>query len=317
MKILGIGSALPKKTVTNEDLAAFLDTNDEWISTRTGIKSRQVITDETLLSLGVSAGSAALKDSNTAADEIDFLICTTVQGDYVTPGLGCLLVGQLGLSCAAIDLNGACAGFVYALDMADAYIASGKANRILIVSSEANTRLCDWADRSTAVLFGDGAGALVVGEGDGYLASVLTVKPDDEALKMVPNLGNSPYALDHQRPFSPLYMAGQDVYKFAVSAVVSDVKSVCAKAGIEPSEIDKFVLHQANLRIIDAARQRLKQPVEKFPHNIERTGNTSSASVPILLDELKRAGELKGGELLLLSAFGAGLTTGTCLIRWN
>ncbi len=316
MKILGIGSSLPKHTVTNDDLAAFLETSDEWIGSRTGIRSRQVITDETLLSLGAEAGHAALSDANTQPGEIDFLICTTVQGDTVTPGLGCLLVGELGLSCAAIDLNGACAGFVYALDMADAYVASGKANRILIVSSEANTRLCDWTDRSTAVLFGDGAGAVVVGAGDGLIASVLTVQPNAEALHFWPEPGNSPYAKDHQHPFAQLYMAGQDVYKFAVSAVLNDTKAVCAKAGIDVSEIDKYVLHQANMRIIDAARQRLKQPPEKFPHNIERTGNTSSASVPILLDELKRAGELRAGELLLISAFGAGLTTGTCLLRW-
>ena len=317
MKILGVGSALPKTTVTNEDLAAFLDTTDEWIVSRTGIKSRQVLRDETLLSLGIEAGRAALERAGVEPSQIDFLICTTLMGDTVSPGLGCLLVGALGLSCAAVDVNGACAGFVYGLDMADAYIASGKAKKILIVSAEANTRICDWSDRSTAVLFGDGAGALVVGEGEGYLGSILTVQPNIDVLNYWPHAGNSPYAKDFQHAYQALYMMGQEVYKFAVSAVVRDLKNVCARTGIMVEQIDKFVLHQANLRIIEAARQRLKQPPEKFPHNIEHTGNTSSASVPILLDEMIKAGELREGMLLLISAFGAGLTTGTCLLRWG
>ena len=316
MKIMSVGSALPKRVVTNDELAAFLDTNDEWISTRTGIKERRVLTDETLLSLGTDAAKLAMQRANLEPSDIDFLICTTLMGDLVSPGLGCQLVGTLGLSCAAIDLNGACAGFVYGLDMADAYIATGRAKRILLVSAEANTRICDWADRSTAVLFGDGAGALVLGEGDGYMGSILTVQSNTQALNYWPMAGNSPYAKDFQHDYQPLYMAGQDVYKFAVSAVSHDLKAICEKTGTSIDQIDKFLLHQANLRIIEAARHRVKQPPEKFPHNIERMGNTSSASVPILMDELYTAGELKEGMLLFISAFGAGLTTGSCLIRW-
>lgn len=316
MRILGIGSALPKKTVTNADLTAFLDTSDEWITTRTGIESRQVITDETLLMLGTEAGRRALNDAGVSPDQIDYLICTTVTNDYHTPGLGCLLTGALGVPSGAADLNGACAGFVYALDMADAYIRSGKAKTILIVSAEANSRLCDWNDRTTAVLFGDGAGAVVVGEGEGYLAGRLTAKADVEVLVAWPELGNSPWAREHQHPFAPLYMAGQEVYKFAVAVSLADIRHVCQAAGIGPDEVDYFVLHQANKRIIDAAQQRLKQPETKFPRNIQVRGNTSSASIPILLDEMKRDGRLKQGMTLVLSAFGAGLTSAACVLKW-
>lgn len=317
MKILGIGSAVPAREVSNVELQQFLDTSDEWISTRTGIKSRRVITDETLLGMGTDAGKRALQSAGLDASEMDYLICTTATSDYTTPGLGCMLTGALDMDCPAVDLNAACAGFVYALDMADSYFRAGKAKRILIISAEANTRLCDWTDRSTCVLFGDGVGACVVGDGEGHLSSRLTAKADDQVLVGFPNPGNSPYAKDHQHPYQPLFMAGQDVYKFAVSSSVKDILAVCEDAGITSDQVDMFVLHQANKRIIDAAQQRLKQPESKFPHNIERTGNTSSASIPILLDELDKSGQLKPGMTLAFSAFGAGLTTGACIIKWT
>lgn len=317
MKIIGTGSALPKKTLTNDELAQFLDTSDEWISSRTGIRSRQIITDETLVQLGSDAARRALENAGVEPAEIDMLICSTVMGDTSTPGLSCSIAGELGISGGVFDINAACAGFVYALDIAHAYITTGKARKILVVCAEAMSRLCDWTDRSTAVLFGDGAGACVVSSGDGedYLASVLTVKPDSSVLVAWPEPGNSPFATN-EHPYGPLYMAGQDVYKFAVSAIVRDTRAVLERAGRDASEVSTFVLHQANLRIIEAAQQRLKQPPEKFPHNIERRGNSSSASVPMLLDELNRSGALAKGQLLLMSAFGAGLSTGACLIRW-
>lgn len=316
MRILGTGSALPKKRVTNDDLAAFLDTSDEWITSRTGIRERRIITDESLLGLGTEAGRRALEDAGVTPGEIDYLICATATSDTKTPGLGCLLQGELGLDCGAVDLNAACAGFVYALDMADAYIASGKAGKILIICAEANSRLCDWRDRSTCVLFGDGAGACVVGEGTGYLTGRLTSKADCNVLVAWPEPGNNPFATC-EHPFEPLHMSGQDVYKFAVSSSVKDIRWVCERAGVSMDEVDLFILHQANLRIVEAVRERLKQAEHKFPHNIEVRGNTSSASVPILLDELNRAGALRVGQLLVMSAFGAGLTTGACAIRWE
>ena len=316
MRILGTGSALPAHTVTNDDLARFLDTSDEWIRTHTGIRSRQVITDETLLQRARRAAEAALENAGLSAADMDYILCSSVLPDTITPSLGCVLQAEIGAHCPALDVNGACAGFLYALDLADALIASGKAGRVLVVCAEGMTRMVDWTDRSTCVLFGDGAGAAVVDGGEGLLATHLTSQGDAAHLNMYPDPGNSPFAA-RRVPARALHMDGPEIYKFAVSHSVSDLRAVCEKAGVALEEIDHFLLHQANKRIIDAARARLKQPAEKFPMNVEARGNTSSASVPILLDEIHRAGLLRAGELLAMSAFGAGLTTGACVLRWT
>ena len=316
MRILGTGSALPAFTLTNDRLTEFLDTSDEWIRTRTGIQSRQVMTDETLLSLGGKAARLAMENAGVTPQEIDFLICSTVQGDYVTPSMACLLQGDIGAACPAVDINGACAGFVYALDMADSYLRSGKAHRILVVCAEALSRLVDWNDRSTCVLFGDGAGAVVVDGGEGLFRARLTSAGNAVPLNCSPNPGNSPFAVQRDARTS-LYMDGQEIYKFAVSHSVEDIQRVAADAGVNLDAIDHYLLHQANKRIVDAARARLKQPAEKFPTNVQVRGNTSSASIAILLDELNRAGSLRTGEMLAMSAFGAGLTTGACILEWT
>ena len=316
MRILGTGSALPAFTFTNDRLTEFLDTSDEWIRTRTGIQSRQVMTDETLLSLGGKAARLAMENAGVTPQEIDFLICSTVQGDYVTPSMACLLQGDIGAACPAVDINGACAGFVYALDMADSYLRSGKAQRILVVCAEALSRLVDWNDRSTCVLFGDGAGAVVVDGGEGLFHAHLTSDGNAVPLNLYPNPGNSPFAVD-PKPMTSLYMDGPEIYRFAVSHSTADLKAVVEAAGLALDEIDHYLLHQANKRIVDAVRARLKQPEEKFPANVYRRGNCSSASIPILLDEINRAGELHRGDLLALSAFGAGLTTGACVLSWT
>lgn len=316
MRILGTGSALPARVVSNEELTAFLDTSDEWISTRTGIGARHVMTDETLSELGGLAGRRALEDAGVLPEELDMILCTTVQGETVTPALASQIQKEVSAECPCIDMNGACAGFIYALDAAEAYIASGKAEKILIVSAEELSRLCDWTDRASCVLFGDGAGAVVVGTGEGMLASRLTTTYNDEALYACPTPGNNPFR-SRKRPFEPLRMMGQEVYRFAVSASTDDIRKAAAKAMIEIDQIDYFVLHQANRRIMEAVRRRLNVPSERFPHNIERTGNTSSASIPILLDELNRSGALRAGHLVALSAFGAGLSTGACILRWS
>ena len=316
MRILGTGSALPARTVTNDDLAKFLDTSDEWIRTHTGIQSRQVITDETLLQLAARAANAALENAGLTSADIDYLLCSTVQADTVTPSLGCVLQAEIGAACPALDVNGACAGFLYALDLADALLKAGKAARVLVVCAEGMTRMVDWSDRSTCVLFGDGAGAAVVDGGEGLLATRLTSAGDATFLNMYPSPGNSPFATSHL-PMRALYMDGPEIYRFAVSHSVKDLRAVCEAAGVALEDVDHFLLHQANKRIIDAARVRLKQPEEKFPLNVQVRGNTSSASVPILLDEVSRAGRLRPGDILAMSAFGAGLTTGACVLRWT
>ncbi len=316
MRILGTGSALPALTVTNDDLAKFLDTSDEWIRTHTGIESRQVITDETLLQLAARAANAALENAGLTSADIDYLLCSTVQADTVTPSLGCVLQAEIGAACPALDINGACAGFLYALDLADALLKAGKAARVLVVCAEGMSRMVDWSDRSTCVLFGDGAGAAVVDGGEGLLATRLTSAGDATFLNMHPSPGNSPFATSHL-PMRALYMDGPEIYRFAVSHSVKDLRAVCEAAGVALEDVDHFLLHQANKRIIDAARVRLKQPEEKFPLNVQVRGNTSSASVPILLDEVSRAGRLRPGDILAMSAFGAGLTTGACVLRWT
>ena len=269
------------------------------------------------MQLAARAANAALENAGLAAADIDYILASSVLPDTITPSLGCLLQAEIGANCPALDVNAACAGFLYALDLADALTSSGKANRVLVVCAEGMTRMVDWTDRSTCVLFGDGAGAAVVDGGEGGLmATLLTSQGDATHLNMYPDPGNSPFATCRV-PARALHMDGPEIYKFAVSHSVSDLRAVCEKAGVALDDIDHFLLHQANKRIIDAARVRLKQPIEKFPMNVEVRGNTSSASVPILLDEVNRAGRLHAGDKLAMSAFGAGLTTGACVLTWT
>ncbi len=315
MKILGTGSALPKKVVTNDDLAAFLDTSDEWISTRTGIRERRVLSEETLQSLAEAAGKAALENARVAPEEIDFVLVTTVQAETLSPALACDIQTALGLKCMGLDLNGGCTGFIAALSVAEGLIAAGRAHKVLIVSAEALSRFADWTDRSTCVLFGDAAGACVVGEGEGLKDIRFMSEPRRDVLCASTPPGNSPFAVD-PAPAEYLKMQGQEVYKFAVSHSFKDIQAMLAAHGLQPEDVDFYVLHQANMRILEAVRTRLKVAPEHFPHNIERTGNTSSATIPVLLDEMNRAGQLKPGCRAILNAFGAGLCTGTALIEF-
>ena len=315
MKILGTGSALPKKVVTNDDLAGFLETNDEWISSRTGIRERRVLSDETLQQLAERAGKNAMDDAGLTPDEIDFVLVSTVQAETLSPALACDIQPALGLRCMGLDINGGCTGFIAALSVAEGLIASGRAHRLLVISAEALSRFADWNDRSTCVLFGDAAGAAVVGEGEGILDFRFFSQPRREVLCASTSPGNSPFAVDPE-PAQYLKMMGQEVYKFAVSHSFRDIRDMLAIHGLTPEDVDFYVLHQANMRILEAVRTRLKVDESRFPHNIERTGNTSSATVPVLLDELNRSGKLKPGCCVILNAFGAGLCTGTALIRW-
>lgn len=316
MRILGTGSALPKYTLTNDKLTEFLDTSDEWIRTRTGIETRQIVTDENLTMLALGAARVALENSKVAAEDIDFLICSVILPDTLTPSLASTIQAAAGMSCPAMDINCACSGFMYSLDVADSLLKSGKAERIMIICAELMSRLLDWTDRSTCVLFGDGAGAVVVDGGENLFTARLSSQGNVEILNSRPEPGNSPFMIDPP-PHSGIYMDGQEVYKFAVSHSTHDLKQVVADAGLTLDDIDCFLLHQANKRILEAVRTRLHQPQEKFPSNVEHRGNISSATIPILLDELNRAGRFKPGDILAMSAFGSGLTTGACVIRWT
>ena len=315
-KIIGTGSCHPKRCVTNDQLAAFLDTSDEWISTRTGIRERRVVTDETILDLACEASEAALQNAGVKAEELDFIIFTTLQGDFISPSMCCLLSKRLGAVCTRLlDMNMACPGFIYALDIADSHFKSGKAEKGLVVSAEAMSRIVDWNDRSTCVLFGDGAGAAVLEKGDGFKEAIFTVDGGYENINVPVWGGNSPFSAPaEQKAF--LTMNGQEVYIFAVSSIVQQINAILEKNGMTADEPSFYILHQANIRIIESARKKLKQPQEKFPINLDRYGNTSSATIPMLLDELNGQGRLKKGDKLVLCGFGAGLVTGTCILEW-
>ena len=316
MKIIGTGSALPSKVVTNDMLASFLDTSDEWITTRTGIRERRLLSTETLRELATEAGRKALASAGVRPEEIDYLICSNVANSYVSPSLGSILLGLIGCSCPTFDLNGACAGLVYALDMADAFLKTKRARKILIVAAEQPSRFCDWHDRATSVLFGDGAAALVVTEGEQFIDFRLSGDPHTDVMYYKRSLEPTPYDRVKEKTM-PLVMEGRDVFRLAVEASIRDVDALLERNGMTGADIDYFLLHQANLRIIECIRQHLEQPREKFPTNIQHYGNTSSASIGILLDELSRAGRLKNGDMLMLSAFGGGFVTGAAILKWS
>ena len=316
MKIIGTGSALPEKVVTNDMLAGFLNTSDSWITTRTGIHTRRLLSVETLEDLALKAARAAIESSGIQPEDIDYLICSNVANSYVSPSLGSMLLSPLGCCCPTFDLNGACAGLVYSLDIADAFIKTKKYRNILIVAAEEPSRFCNWHERETSVLFGDGASALVVTDGEGFMDFRVTGDTHTDVLYYKRALESTPYDRVEDKT-EPLVMQGREVFRLAVEASIEDVDVLLERNGMTGEDIDVFLLHQANLRIISCIREHLEQPVEKFPTNIQKYGNTSSASVGILMDELSRAGQLKDGATLLLSSFGGGFVTGAAILKWS
>lgn len=316
MRIIGTGSAHPSLVVTNKMLENFLDTSDEWIVSRTGIEQRRLISSESLEELAVESALKAMENAGVVPDDIDFLIVSNVCNDYVTPSLSCVIQGELGIKCPCFDINCACSGFIYALDIAESFLATKDLRNILIVCAEQPGRMVDWKDRAQCVLFGDGAGSVVVTKGDDMKAIRLNTVSKVDPLWQKRAMQPTPF-LRKEEHDGPLVMNGQDVFKLAVSSSIDDIEKVLSKANISAEDIDLFVLHQANIRIIDAIRHFSKQDKSKFPVNINKYGNTSSATIPILLDELNREGKLKNGDLLLMSAFGAGFTTGACILRWS
>lgn len=314
MKIAGTGSVLPKKVVTNDMLSEFLDTSDEWITTRTGVKSRRVISDEKLEDMAIGAALMALEDAEVNASDLDLIICSNVVNEYITPQLSCIIQGGIGASCPCLDINCACAGFIYALDIAECYNKAGKARNVLIVCAEEPTRMTDWSDRRTCVLFGDGAGAAVLTEGKGIRGISLSAASATDKLWQYRTLQPTPYITKEEHDV-PLQMKGQDVFKFAVKSAGKDISKVLSDVGASVDDVDWYLIHQANIRIIDAIQDYLEQPKSKFPVNVYDHGNSSSSSTPILLDECRKKGLLKEGEIVVLSAFGAGFVSGAAVIE--
>lgn len=318
IKIAGTGSCLPGMVVTNDDLAAVMETSDEWINSRTGIRERRLAKDETTTDMALEASMKALSDAGLSAEDLDLIIVGTITGDYVTPSTACELQAALGADKAvAFDINAACSGFMFALHTAYAYLQCGLYETALVVGAETLSKIMDWTDRSTCVLFGDGAGAAVVQRSsqgmfvfeqgcDGKRGQAIACKSRPCSNLLV----KREFAADF------VHMDGQEVYKFAVSTVPASIRRVLEKAGIAVEDVDYFMLHQANLRILQAVAKRLKAGEEKFPISLDHCGNMSAASVPVLLDEMNRKGMLKRGDIIVLAGFGAGLTWGTAVLQW-
>ena len=318
VKILGTGSFLPENVVTNDYLSTIMDTSDEWISSRTGIKARHLAKTESTTEMSVQAAKNALSDAGMQASELDLIIVGTVTGDEVTPSTACEVQAAIGAEAAvAFDMNAACSGFMFAMHTAYAYLQSGIYKNALIIGAETLSRIMDWNDRSTCVLFGDGAGAAVLGMGqggilgfeqgsDGVRGSVLACKA---------RVNNKPL-VQNETVLDYVHMDGQEVYKFAVTTVPASIERVLEKTQTDVGEIKYFLLHQANIRIIQSVAKRLRAPMEKFPISLDHCGNISAASIPILLDEVNKKGMLNQGDKIVMSGFGGGLTWGTCIMEW-
>ena len=315
-RITGTGMYVPPKAVTNDDLAQIVETNDEWIQKRVGIKERRISETEFTSEMGAKAAQAALDDAGIKTDDLDMILAATVSGETVSPSMGCMIQHRLGATCPAMEINAACSAFLYLLETAAAFFALHKEyKRILVVGCERMSGILDWNDRSTCVIFGDGAGAAVLERGEGYLDSVCTVKGGDDVIKIPHFVGMSPwFKTEQDSPY--IHMAGQETFKYAVSAIESDINTLLERNNLTIDDIAYIVPHQANQRIIDFAAKRLKVDSSKFVSNIAKYGNTSSASVPMALHELKESGALKRGDNLILCAFGGGLSNMAYLIEY-
>lgn len=319
-RIAGTGAYLPDKVLTNEDLAKIVDTSDEWIQSRTGIRERHVAAPgQTTSDLGHQAALRAMEAAGVTAADLDMIVVGTTTPDLVFPSTSCLIQAKLGAGgCTALDVNAACSGFVYALSVADKFIRCGDARTVLVVGTETLTRITDWTDRTTCVLFGDGAGAVVL-KADvetGILSTHLHADGSKKDLLWNP-VGVS-QGFDPAQPNcgSRILMKGNDVFKYAVKALDAVVDEALAANGLDKHDLDWLIPHQANLRIIEATAKRLEMSMEQVVVTVDLHGNTSSASVPMALDAAVRSGRVQRGQLLLLEAFGGGFTWGSALLRY-
>lgn len=318
-RIIGTGSCLPKTVVTNDDLSKIMDTSDEWISSRTGIKERHLTKEETTASMSTEAAKRAMENAGVTAEEIDLIIVGTVSADYVTPACACEVQAGIGaVNAVAFDINAACSGFMFALNIAHAYLQTGIYKTALILGAETLSKIMDWNDRSTCVLFGDGAGAAVVRADDreGLLAFDQGTDGVRGGVLACANRSNNNPLVETPKELEYVHMDGQEVYKFAVTAVPASIHRTIEAAGLAVEDIDYFALHQANIRILQSVAKRLKVSEDKFPISLDHCGNISAASVPILLDEMNRNGMLKPGMKIVLSGFGGGLTWASAVIEW-
>ena len=318
-RIAGTGSYLPEKVVTNHDLEKTMDTSDDWIRERTGIKRRHIAADgEATSDLALAAAKQALDMAGIGADDINLIIIATTTPDKVFPASACIVQRRLGIrGCGAFDIQAACSGFVYGLDLADRYIRTGAAKNVLVIGAETLSRLTNWEDRTTAVLFGDGAGAVVLQEADepGILSTHIHADGQYEDLLQVPQGISSGYDVTRAGE-AFIQMNGNAVFRRAVATLDSIARETLEKNNLDKHDLDWFVPHQANMRIIAAAAKKLDMPMERVIVTVDEHANTSAASIPLALDVAVRDGRIKRGELLLFEAFGAGFTWGSTLLRF-
>jgi 3-oxoacyl-[acyl-carrier-protein] synthase-3 len=305
-RIAGWGTALPEKVVTNSDLAAVLDTSDEWIRERSGIRERRI--GGTTSGLAIEAGHAALDHAGIGAKDVDLLVLCTSTPDQQLPATASTVQHALGLTCGAFDLNAACSGFVYGLVTAYQFIAGGGVERVLLIGSETMSKIIDWDERTTAVLFGDGAGALVLEAADGDEPGLLGWDlGSDGSLRSILDADIGGY----------MRMEGKEVFRRAVRVMIDSAKKAMTRAGVTADDIALFVPHQANIRIIESANAKLGFSMERTAVVLDRTGNTSAASIPIALDDAAANGRLQPGDLVLMVGFGAGMTWSSAIVRWS
>ena len=319
-RIAGTGSALPKQVVTNDDLAKRVDTSDEWIATRTGIRQRHVAGEgETTVSLGEEAARKAMAAAGVTADDIDLIVFGTTTPDLIFPSSACLMQARLGIvGCPAFDVNAACSGFIYAISVADKFVRSGDAKCALVVGSETLTRMVDWNDRGTCVLFGDGAGAVVLKPDSetGILSTHLHADGAKKELLWNPVGVSVGFKPEEPNSGVKVMMTGNEVFKHAVKALDGLVDETLDANGLDRHDIDWLIPHQANLRIIEATAKRLDMSMDRVIVTVDKHGNTSSGSVPLALDAAVQSGKVQRGQLLLLEAFGGGFTWGSVLLRY-
>ncbi|MGL4570882.1 MAG: beta-ketoacyl-ACP synthase III [Clostridium sp.] len=327
VKIKGVGSYVPQRVVTNYDLSKLVDTNNEWIIDRTGISERRISEGEDTSIIAAKASEEAIKDAKISGEELDLIIVATITPDSFTPSVACNLQKILGAKNAtAFDINAACTGFIYALEVAESLLKTGRYNKALVVGAETLSKIVDWTDRSTCVLFGDGGGAAILAaedaedaeENSGILGTYsISDGEKGDALTAYANDVINPFIKgDIENRNKYVKMNGREVFRFATKAMVNSVEEVLKNTGYTLEDVDYVIPHQANLRIIDYAARKLNMPIEKFYTNLGNYGNTSSASVPIALDGIYKEGKITKGNIVILVGFGGGLTCGATLIKW-
>jgi 3-oxoacyl-[acyl-carrier-protein] synthase-3 len=319
ISITGLGAHVPQRVLTNDELSTIVDTSDEWIMERTGIRERRIAApEEALTDLALPAARAALAQAGVEPKDIDLLLCATVTPDMMFPTSSALLADELGADdAAAYDLLAGCTGFMYAVAQAYGMIAAGLAERALVVGGDVLSRILDWTDRSTLILFGDGAGAVVLERVDkrGFLGFELGADGGGGMHLSLPGSGSR--RIEDASANGFVHMNGREVFKFATRVLVSSAEAVLERCGVSVDEVDVYVPHQANVRIMDHAAQKLGIPRERMVVNVDRYGNTSSGSIPLALAEAQGDGRLKEGDLVLMTGMGAGLTWGSALMRWT